>query len=49
MSERIQAVAEFCTLANDTVAVVTLDRAQVRPVAPDDMRHVRALGGERAA
>jgi hypothetical protein len=35
--------AEFMTLAGETVAVVTLRPAQVRPVQPRDVPHVREL------
>jgi hypothetical protein len=34
---------EFMTLDGDTVAVVTLRAAQVRPVGEDDMPHARPL------
>jgi hypothetical protein len=34
---------EFMTLAGETVAVVTLRQAQVRPVQPRDVAHVREL------
>jgi len=32
---------EFLTLGGDTVAVETLSAAQVRPVHPDEIAHVR--------
>lgn len=34
---------EFMTLAGRTVAVATLLRDQVRPIAPRDIAHVREL------
>jgi len=34
---------EFMTLTGRTVAVVTLETKQVRPVAPRDLSHVRPL------
>jgi len=34
---------EFMTLTGETVAVVTLLRSQVRPVARGDLTHVRKL------
>lgn len=40
---------EFMTLAGGTVAVVTLEAGQVRPISADDMPHARALGSTRAA
>ncbi len=35
--------AEFMRLAGETLAVVTLRRAQVRPIQPRDVAHVREL------
>ena len=34
---------EFMTLAGETLAVVTLRPAQVRPIQPRDVAHVRQL------
>ena len=34
---------EFMTLAGTTVAVVTLAAAQVRPIARDEIAHVRSV------
>ena len=34
---------EFMTLAGETLAVVTLLPAQVRPITPRDLAHVREL------
>ena len=34
---------EFVTLAGDTIAVATVDAAQVRPVGKRDVNHVREL------
>jgi Domain of unknown function (DUF4926) len=34
---------EFMTLAGATVAVVTLAAAQVRPIARDEIAHVRSV------
>jgi uncharacterized protein DUF4926 len=34
---------EFMTLAGETVAIATLLPAQVRPIAPRDIAHVREL------
>jgi hypothetical protein len=34
---------EFTTLAGDTVAVVTLDASDVRPVEAREMMHTRAV------
>ena len=34
---------EFVTLAGTTVAVVTLAAAQVRPIARDEIAHVRSV------
>lgn len=34
---------EFMTLAGETLAVVTLRPAQVRPIQPSDVAHVREL------
>ena len=34
---------EFTTLAGDTVAIVTLDPSDVRPVAPREIVHARAV------
>ena len=34
---------EFMTLAGETVAIATLLRAQVRPIAKRDIAHVREL------
>jgi len=38
---------EFMTLDGDTVAVVTLESAQVRPIGRDEIAHARGLS-ERA-
>jgi Domain of unknown function (DUF4926) len=35
---------EFMTLAGETVAVVTVDAADVRPVAAREIVHARAVG-----
>lgn len=34
---------EFVTLSGDTVAIATLDAAQVRPVGRRDVTHVREI------
>jgi hypothetical protein len=34
---------EFTTLSGDTVAVVTLDATDVRPVEPREIVHARAV------
>jgi Domain of unknown function (DUF4926) len=34
---------EFMTLAGETVAIVTLDPAQLRAISPRDLAHVREL------
>jgi hypothetical protein len=34
---------EFMTLDGETVAVVSLTSAQVRPIAPGEIAHVRAV------
>ena len=34
---------EFVTLAGDTIAVATVEAAQVRPVGKRDVNHVREL------
>jgi hypothetical protein len=34
---------EFMTLAGETVAIVTLLPAQLRPISPRDLAHVREL------
>ena len=34
---------EFVTLSGDTVAITTLDAAQVRPVGRRDVTHVREI------
>ena len=36
-------MVEFMTVDGDTVAVVTLETHQVRPVGPHEMRHARAM------
>lgn len=36
---------EFMTLDGETVAVVTLDASQVRPVGHGEIAHVRGIGG----
>lgn len=36
---------EFCTLTGETIDVVTVDAAQVRPVARHDIAHTRRLAG----
>lgn len=36
---------EFCTLAGETIAVVTVTSAQVRPAANIDVVHVRRRAG----
>jgi hypothetical protein len=38
---------EFVTLDGQTVAVVTLDADQVRPIAPGEIAHARAVAGNR--
>lgn len=38
---------EFMTLHGETVAIVTLEPTQVRPIRPADMSHVREI--ERVA
>jgi hypothetical protein len=35
---------EFTTLSGDTVAIVTLDASEVRPVEAREMVHARAVG-----
>jgi len=35
---------EFTTLAGDTVAVVTLDASDIRPVQGREIAHARAVG-----
>ena len=39
---------EFMTLAGETVTVVTLRLAQVRPIQPRDVAHVRELTPTRS-
>ncbi len=34
---------EFMTLKGETIAVVTLLPSQIRPIAPQEIAHVRAL------
>ncbi|MCK4374930.1 MAG: DUF4926 domain-containing protein, partial [Candidatus Brocadiae bacterium] len=36
---------EFMTLGGQTVAVVTLEPSQVRPVGRDEIAHVRPVAG----
>lgn len=36
-------MVEFMTLDGETVAVVSLAKEQVRPIAPGEMPHARAL------
>lgn len=36
---------EFIALDGETIAVVTLDAAQVRPAEHGEIAHVRAVGG----
>jgi hypothetical protein len=40
---------EFITLTGRTVAVVTVETGQVRPVAPRDLSHARPLAEPKAA
>jgi hypothetical protein len=40
---------EFMTLEGDTIAVVTLRAAQVRPVGAEEIAHARPLSLPRAA
>ena len=35
---------EFVTLAGETITVVSLSASQVRPIAPREIAHVRAVG-----
>ena len=39
---------EFMTLAGETLTVVTLQPAEVRPIQPRDIAHVRELTANRS-
>lgn len=34
---------EFVTFGGDTIAIVTLDKKEIRPVAPGEMQHARQV------
>lgn len=42
-------IVEFMTLDGDTIDVVILEAAQVRPVGADEIAHARALSLPRAS
>ena len=41
-------IVEFMTMEGETIDVVVVDAAQVRPVGEDDMPHARSLSLPRA-